>query len=191
MLYGAKMLLWAPFAAENPEPDNALPNYGTARELGELNRLSDAPSFNEAKAYGNNALGRYVNKFKEVPIDVTILDMSNENASAVTGAAIDTQAGKQLKFNTKDNAPYGGLAFFVNELLAGNVDAYKGIFYPKVKASMQGQEYATMGDSITLTAKTLRFLGSAAKNGDWKIESEYFDTEDEAIAWVRAKLGAS
>lgn len=190
MVYGAKMLMFAPFAAENPEPAGALPNYGAAVELGELNKVTDTPAFNEAKAYGNNVLGRYVNKFKEVPIDVTILDLSNENAALITGAVIET-SGKDLKFNVKDNAPYGGMAFFVNELLAGNVDAYKGVFYPKVKATVQGQTYDTMGDSIVLAAKNLRFMGSAAKTGDWKIESPYFESEDEAIAWVRAKLGAA
>lgn len=191
MIYGAKMLMWAPFAETDSEPAGSLPKYGTARELGELNRVSDTPAFNEAKAYGNNVLGRYVNKFREVPIDVTILDMTNENAAAVTGAAIDATAGNNLKFSVNDNAPYGGLAFYVNELLSGNVNAFKGIYYPKVKASMQGQEYATMGESITLTAKTLRFMGAAAKDGTWKVESEYFTTEDEAAAWVRSMLGAS
>ena len=63
MRYGAKMLMWAPFAQENAEPAGALPTYGTAKQLGELNKVTDAPAFNEAKAYGDNGLGRYVNEF--------------------------------------------------------------------------------------------------------------------------------
>ena len=185
MLYGATKLRWAPIVEE---PAGALPTYGQARELGELNRLSDNPTYNEAKAYGNNALRRHVNKFKEVPIDVTILDISNENASAITGAAIAEEAGQDLVFGVNDNAPYGGLSFYVNELLEGNVDAFKGIYYPKAKANMQGQEYTTMGENITLAAKTLRFLGAAANNGQWKVESKYFTTEAEADAWAAAKL---
>lgn len=190
MRYGAKKLMWAPFAETDAEPVGSLPKYGTAMQLGELNKVTDSPAFNEAKAYGDNGLARYVNEFKEVPIDVEILDLTNEQASAVTGSKLGTTEGKDLHFNTEDNAPYGGLSFYINELMAGNVKKYKGIFYPKVKASMQGKEYSTKGDTITLANEKLRFLGSAAKNGDWKIESEYFATEAEAEAWVEAKLAS-
>ena len=51
MDYGAKMLQWAPFAAENTEPAGKLPTYGPAVNLGALNKVSDTPAFNEAKGY--------------------------------------------------------------------------------------------------------------------------------------------
>ena len=37
--YGAKNLQWAPFAASNPEPEDALPNYGTPMKLGDLGKV--------------------------------------------------------------------------------------------------------------------------------------------------------
>ena len=190
MKYGAKMLMWAPFAKENAEPEAARPNYGEARNLGELNRVSDSPSFNEAKAYGDNGLARYVNEFKEVGVDVTILDMTHADASAVLGATLAEGEGASLSFGAEDNAPYGGLAFYVNEMLKGNAKKYKGIFYPKVKASMQGEEYTTKGDSITLTGKTLRLVGTACESGEWKVESPYFSTEAEAKEWVNGVFTA-
>ena len=58
------------------------------------------------------------------------------------------------------------------------------VFYPKVKAMLQGTEYNTNGENITLATGKLQFTGAAAMTGDWKIESPYFDTEDEAKAWV-------
>lgn len=191
MKYGAKMLQWAPFAAENAEPAGALPNYGTPINLGELNKVTDNPVFNEAKAFGNNALARYVAEFKEVSIDVEILDMTNTHAAAVLGASIPEGEGQDLHFGAEDNPPYGGLGFYVNELLPGNKKAYKGVFYPKVKATMQGAEYSTKGDSITLTGCKLHFLGAICSNGDWKLESDYFDTEAEAAEWVNNKVKAA
>lgn len=191
MIYGAKGLMWAPFAAENPEPEGVLPNYGAAIPLGELNKVTDNPSYNEARAYGDNALGRYVSEFAENVVDVNILDMSITTASAITGAKIDADGDKDLHFNSDDNAPYGGLAFYVNQLLAGNVKKYQGVFYPKLKSSMQGKEYNTNGESIALTDEKLHFIGAAAKNGDWKILSDYFTTEAEAIAWTKKKLGVT
>ena len=56
MKYGAKMLQWAPFAQSDPEPAGALPKYGTPVNLGALNKVTDSPTFNEAKGYGDNAL---------------------------------------------------------------------------------------------------------------------------------------
>lgn len=188
MNYGAQNIKWAPIT---DEPAKALPTYGEKRTLGELNQVVDAPVFNEARASGDNHTARYASFFKEVGIDVTVLDMVNETASAVTGATIDTGEVKNLRFKTTDNAPYGGLGFHVSELLTGNEVKHKGIFYPKVKATMQGQTYDTKGDTVTFHNKKLHFLGVEAKSKDWKIESPYFDTEDEADAWVDQMLASA
>ena len=185
MIYGAKNIRWAPIKAE---PAGALPTYDAVRRLGELNQLADSPSYNEARASGDNKTARFISMFKEVGIDVTILDMTNENASAVTGATIDETTAKNLHFKDTDNAPYGGITFFITELMEENVVKHKGIFYPKARAAMQGQTYDTMGQSITLQGKKLKFVGLAANSGDWKVESPYFDSEAEADAWAESML---
>lgn len=191
MKYGAKMLQWAPFAETNAEPADALPNYGTPLNLGELNKVSDSPAFVEGEAYGDNALGRYVSEFQKVPIDVEILDITNAAASKVLGATLEETDDKNLIFGANDNAPYGCLGFYVNELLKGNRKVYRGIFYPKVKATMQGEEYTTKGSSITLTNSKLRFVGVACNDGSWKIQSDDLATEAEAVAWVNKMVKAT
>lgn len=191
MKYGAKMLQWAPFAKTNPEPEDSLPNYGTPVNLGALNKVSDSPSFNEAKGYGDNALKVYVNEFKESDVSVEVLELSNENASAISGASIDTEGGKDLHFNMEDNAPYGGLGFYINKALDNGSKVYQGVFYPKVKAAMQGEEYSTKGDSITLANSKLKFTASACNTGDWKILSDNLSTEKEAADWVNGKVKVS
>lgn len=184
MDYGAKYIKWAPFAAENPEPAGKLPSYGTAVSLGPLNKVSDTPAFNEGKGYGDNALQVYVNKFKETVLAVETTEVPREAMSAVSGTTIETGEHKNMRFRDADKAPYGGLGFFVNLLLTGNRDVCKGVFYPKVKAMLQGVEYNTNGENITLSTSKLQFTGAACASGDWKIESELFDTEEEAQAWV-------
>jgi len=188
MYYGAKRIKWAPVSEE---PAGALPTYGEAMSIGELNKVTDAPAYAEAKAYGDNALGRYVAEFKECPLDIEVLDMPKTVAGAITGAKISEGEGKDIHFNEADNPPYGGVVFYVNELLADNRKVFTCFFYPKAKAVMQGETYSTKGESITLTGKKLRLLASPAKNGDWKIESDYLETEEAAIAWCDAKLGAA
>lgn len=184
MDYGAMYIKWGQFAEENAEVAGKLPKYQESVEIGALNKATDAPAFNEAKGYGSNSLKVYVNKFKENLINVEVTDIARPVMSAMTGAAIEEGTHKNMRFRNSDKAPYGGLGFFVNKILDDGSDVCMGIFYPKVKAMLQGTEYNTNGENITLATGKLRFTGAAAMTGDWKIESPYFDTEDEAKAWV-------
>ena len=84
---------------------------------------------------------------------------------------------------------YGGLTFYINKMLDDGSKVFQGIYYPKVKAAMQGETYTTKGESITLVTDKLKFAGSIAKNGDWKIMSDDFPTEEKAVQWCDAKLG--
>lgn len=186
--YGAKYLQWAPFVEESADTaDDAYPKYGDPMNLGALVKVTDTPSFNEAKSYGDNTLKEYVNEFKECTVAVEVTELSNSVASAVLGATINAEAQNDLEYSSEDNAPYGGLAFYINKQVNG-VKFYHGIYYPKLKAAMQGTEYATKGDSITLTGGSLNFTAAAPANGKWKIESDDFTTEEEAKAWVDAKI---
>lgn len=184
MDYGAKYIRWAPFAAENPEPAGKLPTYGTAMGVGKLNKASDSPAFNEGKGYGDNGLAVYVNKFKENAISIETTEIPRDAMQGMCGTTLDSEAKKNMRFRNADKTPYGGLGFFVNKILDDGSDVCQGIFYPKVKAMLQGTEYNTNGENITLSTGKLQFTGSACSSGDWKIESDYFDTEEEASAWV-------
>lgn len=184
MDYGAMYIKWAEFAKENAETDGKLPKYQEAMEVGALNKATDAPAFNEAKGYGSNALKVYVNKFKENVINVEVTEILRPVMSAISGSAIEDGTHKNMRFRTSDKAPYGGLGFLVNKILDDGRDVCMGVFYPKVKAMLQGTEYNTNGENITLATGKLQFTGAAAMSGDWKIESDYFDTEEEAKAWV-------
>lgn len=197
MDYGAKYIRWAPFAAEDPEPAGKLPNYGEAVTLGSLNKLSETPSFNEAKGYGDNVLKVYVNKFKEAALAVEVTEVPRDTMSQVCGTTLvadkvqSEQADKQrqnMRFRDSDKTPYGGLAFYINKILDDGRDVCVGVYYPKTKAMLQGVEYNTNGGNITLTNSKLQFTASACNSGDWKIESDFFDSEDDAQAWVDGML---
>ena len=188
MEYGAKNIRIGKITAESA---NAMPTYDKAMLLGELNQLADNPSFAEAKAAGdNNALARYIKQFTQATVDVTVLDITNEVASMVLGATIESgSTQKGLSFSGNDVAPYVGLGFYTTNLLAENVVKYKAIFYPRCKASMQGKTYDTKGDSITLSNSKLQFTASVCNKGArWKMESEFLETEAAAEAWLEALM---
>lgn len=185
MDYGAKGIMWAPFVKENPEEPGNLPKYdGPAENLGALNKVSDAPAFNEAKGYGDNRLVVYVNKFKEDVVSVEITSIPRGLMGKIAGTTIEEGTHKNMRFRTTDVPPYGGLGFFVNKALDDSRTVYMGVFFPKVKAMIQGVEYNTDGENITLATEKLQFTAAAVKSNDWKIESEHFETEEEVTAWV-------
>lgn len=186
MDYGAKMLMWAPFAKENAEMAGKLPKYGEAMNVGALNKVSDAPAFNEAKGYGDNRLVVYVNKFKEDVVSVEVTEILRAVMSAISGSQIEEGVHKNMRFRTTDVPPYGGLGFYVTRALDDGRTVYMGVFFPKVKAMLQGVEYNTDGENITLSTQKLQFTASAVRTNDWKIESEYFDATDEGEAQVEA-----
>ena len=188
MEYGAKNIRIGKITAESA---NAMPTYDKAMLLGELNQLADNPSFAEAKAAGdNNALARYIKQFTHATVDVTVLDITNEVASMVLGAKIESgSTQKGLSFSGNDVAPYVGLGFYTTNLLAENVVRYKAIFYPRCKASMQGKTYDTKGESIALSNSKLQFTASVCNKGArWKMESEFLETEAAAEAWLEALM---
>ena len=184
-MYGAKYLQWAPI---NAETSTAAPTYGEAMNLGPLVRVSDSPSYNEAKAYGDDVLQEYVNEFNECPVDVEVTELPMEAAAAITGAKLESNGeGQDLAFGANDNAPHGGLAFYISKQVKG-VKSYQGVFYTKLKAAMQGEEYSTKAGSITLANSKMRFLAMSPAFGPWKVKSTSFPTEEAAKAWVDAKL---
>lgn len=184
--YGAKYIQFAPFSATSPdESADAFPKYGDPVNLGALNKLTDNPTLNEAKAYGDNATQEHALEFKECPIDIEVTELPMAAAQVVLGN--ETNEDNDQHFKSEDNAPYGGLAFYCNKLI-NNAKKYQGIYYPKVKAQVQGEEYNTKGDSISFANDKLHFLAVTAKNGEWKVKSALLDSESAAKAWVDGKV---
>lgn len=190
--YGAKMLQWAPFAATNPEPADSLPNYGTPMNLGALQSVAETLNFSEGEARGDDVRKIYIKEFVDGSLAVGVLELANATASAITGATIDsTQNAKDIHFSANDNAPYGCLGFYIACMKDDGTKYYKGIFYPKVKASMDGRTYNTKQKTIVLDSPKLTFAVDACANGEYRIESDELTTEAAAKTWVNGKVKAA
>lgn len=184
--YGARYIKFAPFAASNPEPDNAYPNYGTAVDMSKLVKVSDNPNVAEGKLHGDDELAEYASEFTEADIDVEVTEVSNAMGAAILGATLGTDG--DLEQGGDDAAPYGGLGFITCKVING-VKGYAGVYYPKVKAQIQGEEYETKGDSINFVTGKLRFKATQAANGEWKVTSAVKATFAAAKTWIDGKLG--
>ena len=80
-------------------------------------------------------------------------------------------------------------AWMVKNLRFNVWNAYR-IFFPLVKASLGSDTASTKTDSITFGTTNTTFIIFPCNSGDWRFTEE-FDTEAEAIAWVKAFTPAS
>lgn len=185
--YGAEYGRWAPF--DGNEPEAAKPNYGAAISLGPLNKANDSPSFASGDLYGDNVLKHHVDRFSKGTLTYTSTNLPLPSAAAIYGAQIDA-ARKEVSYGS-DDAPLGGLAFFceLDDEVSGQT-VYRGIFYPKVKAQMSGEEFETTGENITFAPDAINFTLYLANYGKWKVTRDC-GTAAEAKAWVDACFAAS
>ena len=100
--YGAKNLQWASFAASNPEPEDALPNYGTPMKLGDLMSVAETLNFSEVESRADDVRKIYLREFVDGSLAVGVLELPNETASAVTGAQIDRALASDRGIHTGD-----------------------------------------------------------------------------------------
>ena len=180
--YGARYLKFAPFAATNPEPANAYPNYGASTQLMKLVKVSDSPNLVEAKHYADDELDEYVAEIGEADLDIEVSDISTDQAAAILGAAKDEQTG-DVAYG-EDAAPYGGLGFVSCKMVSG-VRSYVGVYYPKADFD------TTFGLAHTVEKAAQLYVAARAANGKWKVISAGKTSPELAKAWVDQKLGAS
>lgn len=181
----------ASFGAKNPyfckvkeEPDGNLPVYeGTPVKIGRLVKADLSITMASGKLYADDELAESVEEFASGSLAMETDDIIDSVASVVYGTTVE---GKTVHYNTKDDPPSGGLAYY-KKLMRKRKVLYKGVFHPLVKASLGNDSANTKTDSITFGTSSTTFTVFAAANGDWRI-TEDFDTEEEAIAWVTGRF---
>ena len=179
------------FGAKNPyfckikeEPEGTLPVYeGDPVKIGRLVKADLTIQMASGKIFADDGLAESVDEFASGSVAMETDDILDSAASVIYGTTVD---GKTVHYNTKDDPPSGGLAYY-KKLMRKRKVLYKGIFHPLVKASLGNDSASTKTDSITFGTCSSNFTVFAAANGDWRITEE-FDTEEEAIAWVKGRF---
>ena len=179
------------FGAKNPyfckikeEPEGTLPVYeGDPVKIGRLVKADLTIQMASGKIFADDGLAESVDEFASGSVAMETDDILDSAASVIYGTTVD---GKTVHYNTKDDPPSGGLAYY-KKLMRRRRVLYKGIYFPLVKASLGSDTANTKTDSITFGTTNTTFIVFAAANGDWRITEE-FDTEEEAIAWVKGRF---
>ena len=180
--FGAKNPYFAPIESE---PEGALPVYkGEPVKIGRLVKADLTLTMASGKLYADDELAESAEEFVSGSIAMETDDILDTVASVIYGATVKE---KTVVYNTSDNPPPGGLAYYKKLMRHGKL-VFKGLFFPRVKAALGNDAAQTKADSITFGTSTTNFTVSNANNGDWRFTEE-FETEDAALAWVKAMLG--
>ena len=172
------------FAKIKSDPETWLPIYeGDPVKIGRLVKADLSLTMASGKLYADDGLAESAEEFVSGSIAMETDDILDEVAAVVYGAEVKD---KLVVYNTGDNTPPGGLAYYKKLMRRGKI-VYKGYFYPRVKAALGNDTAQTKTDSITFGTSTTNFTVYNANNGDWRHTME-FDTEDDALAWVKAQL---
>ncbi len=181
--FGAKYPCFAPFAATDAEPANALPKYGKMVTVGRLVAANLTVNLATGELFADDALTEQVSEFASGNIAMETDDMLDDVASVVYGA---TAVEKKVTYNKGDTPPYGGLGYY-KVLMRDGKKLFKGYYYPKVRAAIGNDNAQTRGNSITFGTANTAFTVFAANNGAWRI-TEIIETEDAAKTWVETQL---
>ena len=179
--FGAKNPYFAPIESE---PEGALPVYkGEPVKIGRLVKADLTLTMASGKLYADDELAESAEEFVSGSIAMETDDILDTVASVIYGAAVKE---KTVVYNTSDNPPPGGLAYYKKLMRRGKL-VFKGVFFPRVKAALGNDTAQTKADSITFGTSATTFTVSNANNGDWRYTEE-FETEDAALAWVKSML---
>ena len=179
--FGAKNPYFAPIESE---PEGTLPVYkGEPVKIGRLVKADLTLTMASGKLYADDELAESAEEFVSGSIAMETDDILDTVASVIYGAAVKE---KTVVYNTSDNPPPGGLAYYKKLMRRGKL-VFKGYFYPRVKAALGNDTAQTKADSITFGTSATTFTVSNANNGDWR-HTEEFEKEEDALAWVKSML---
>ena len=146
---------------------------------------SVTPGYSEGTMYLDNKLGIQRKMFKQADVTGEVGSIPLSVAAMMYGHTYDTSK-KAMTYKTDDKAPYCGYGFSGCEAIDDDTDVYTACWIYKVRFSEGENSYTTRGENITFNSQ--KFTGTAvgAKGKVWQ-DTQQFDTEDEALAWLKEK----
>ena len=181
-VFGCCYPKWAPFTGA--EPENALPKYGTAVNLGKLASANLTVNNATGDFHGDNKVAERVTEFTSGELAIETDDVLPKDKAAVYGATYDEEKGIAYKDN--DAPPWGGIAYYKTLQVDGAV-VYECCFYPKAKAQLGNDSVSTKGSSITFAGTTTTFSLYSPNTREWQF-THRCTTEAEAKAWCDSRF---
>lgn len=162
------------------------PAYTEGFQVGEGMAISIAPQYVEGSVYGDNRRVKYKRKFKNAN-----LTLGTTRLPAVAQKVFwsrEAGADEAIKSNVNDRENYVGIGCYATEEDDTDTPKFTAVWLYKCKVADPGDDFETEGENIAFKTPSLTGIVDPLKNGDWR-EKQQFDTEADAVAWIKEKAG--
>lgn len=185
---GLKMPVFAKIATQG---GGVRPTYSNGKVIAKA--VSAELTINTASAvlYADDAEDERDESFVSGTITFGINDLTYDVEELMFGskAGSNSETGEIIDA-ADDIAPEGGFGYYRVKKMGG-IKKYEGIWYPRTVFKKANESTSTKGESIafqtpSLSGTIMRVYGY--NGGVWR-ERKLFDTEAEAIAYVKGKAG--
>lgn len=174
------------FAKIKTEGLNTLPAYDTGIvSIGEAIAGNLTVNMSSGELYSDDALNLRVNEFASASLALETDGIDDEVATVLFGATAVTGL---VTYSAGDVSPYGGLAYYTPMKDKTGTVYYKGYYFPKVQATIGGDNSATKAGTIAFQTASTTFTVFKCNTGAW-MQNEILKSEAEAITWCETKLG--
>lgn len=164
--------------------------YETPTEVGDAMNANIELKFAEGRLYAEGRLAEYIKLATGGTISIAVKYIKKAAQAMMYGATTDNQKDN-VKFSAKDVANYVGVGLYAPDKVDG-VTKYTCMWVPKALFGPPSFAYQTKGESIQFNTPTTtgEFLPDDT-TAELLLESETVETAEEAVAWIKGKLGES
>lgn len=189
--FGCTYLAVAPVASEG---SNTI-TYSAGAQVEHLRRAALTYNWDESKLYGDNILAEYYKHATDADLEIETTELDAEIAVTmgleIEKTAATTGAPAVYTVNTEASTPCG--IGFVQCFIVNSEKVYRGVWIHKVSLTPSNEESSTKEESIswgtpTISGKCWPVMLDASGVEQIRDFAE-FDTEADAIAWVKTKAG--
>lgn len=137
--------------------------------------------------YADNALAESARYFSSGTFAANVDRITDEVAAYIYGATLGED--NSLAYGADDDIPLVGLGW-VEQVVEDGATKYIGIVFPKAQFDLAGNDLTTRGAQIAFNPYQ---VGGSIMRDDteahrWRVTSQRFTTETNAIAWVKQQL---
>ena len=164
--------------------------YDTPTEVGDAMNANIELKFAEGRLYAEGRLAEYIKLATGGTISIAVKYIKKAAQAMMYGATADGSKDN-VKFSAKDVANYVGVGLYAPDKVDG-VTKYTCMWVPKALFGPPSFAYQTKGENIQFNTPTTtgEFLPDDT-TAELLLESETVETAEEAVAWIKGKLGES
>lgn len=163
--------------------DRASKSYSNGFRFSHAVSMGITPSYAEASLYGDDVQVEYEKSFVNAAVTLGTTSTPLQAADTMFGHEVDP-ATKKVIYKSTDEANYVGVGITGVEKVDGKTQ-YVALIILCAKFADSAENYSTKGDQLQFNTPSIDGTAIAADDdGNWK-QTQIFDTEEEAVQYVK------